>query len=195
MRSKIALATATLALALGLTQPAFATVTEALSLRELTQRADLIVLATATGEAARRDARGRIVTDVTFSVEEIMKGNAGGSTITMARLGGVIGDVGMRVEGEPRFTLGERYVLFLYRTGDGTLRPVGMSQGVMPVEGSSGDPTVGPGGAGLSLVQRVEGGRLAPAPAALIHAMPYLELRDRVGVVVVDEEQRGTVRP
>lgn len=195
MRSTIALAVLTLALSLTLPRSASATVTEALSLRDLTQRADLVVLATAVAESARRDARGRIVTDVALRIEEALKGDArAGSTITMTRLGGAIGDIGMRVEGEPRFTVGERYVVFLYRTHGGALRPVGMSQGVMPVDDDGGETMVLPGGAGLSLVERVAGGRLAPAPGALIHAMPYLELRDRVGVVI-EGEQSGAVRP
>ncbi len=196
MRSTIALSTASLLLALALVSPASATVSEALSLPELTQRADLVVLATALDKRARYDARGRIVTDVTLRVEETMKGDARvGSTLTMTRIGGVIGDIGMRVEGEPILDVGSRYVLFLYRVeGGSTLRPVGMSQGVMGVDEQHGERTVLPGGAGLSLVQRARGGRLMPAPAALIHAMPYPELRDRVGAVV-DSPSSGAVRP
>lgn len=183
-------------LVLGLAGRAHATISEALSLEALVRQADHIVLVTAIDENARRDARNRIVTDFTVRVEEVMKGDARpGDTLVMTRIGGVIGDLGMRVEGEPSLELGERYVLFLDRLSDGhTLRPVGMSQGVLPVQDRSGDPMVLPGGGGLSLVQRVQGGQLVPAPAAILHPTPLVELRDRVERVV-DDERRGAVRP
>ncbi|MCZ7683510.1 MAG: hypothetical protein M5U28_33890 [Sandaracinaceae bacterium] len=58
----------------------------------------------------------------------------------------------------------------------------------------SGEPMVLPGGDGLSLVQRVQGGRLVAAPAALLHPTRLVELRERVDRVVEDE-RRGTVAP
>jgi hypothetical protein len=193
MRWKVSLALVSLGAVLSLAVPAWATVSEALSLRELVREADHVVLATVVDDHARRDARERIVTDYTVRVEDVMKGDArSGHTLVMTSLGGAIGDLGMRVEGEPHLTVGARYVLFLRRMGT-ALRPVGMSQGVLPVR-DDGEPIVLPGGGGLSLVQRVEGGRLVPAPAALLHPEPYDRLRQRVGAVVADEP-RGTVRP
>lgn len=175
--------------------PASATISEALSLDELVGRADHVVLATATGARALRDSRDRIVTDYTLRVDEAMKGGATiGSALTMRSLGGAIGDLGMRIEGEPRLEIGRQYVLFLTRSASGALRPVGMSQGVLPVREVAGRATVMPGGEGLSLVSRVQGGQLAPAPAALIHPEPYLELRERVDHVI-EGERRGTVSP
>lgn len=193
MRRRLALV---LALSvLGASTYAHATISEALSLEELVGLADHVVVATAVGERARRDARGRIVTDYTVRVEEVMKGDARpGATLVMTRLGGVLGDLGMRVEGEPSLEVGERYVLFLDRLSDGrTLRPVGMSQGVMPVQDRGGEPTVLPGGGGLALVRRVQGGQLVPAPAAILHATPLTELRDRVERI--EGDRRGAVRP
>lgn len=194
MRSRLAPALALLVL--GVAGTARATISEALSLGDLVRRADHVVVASAIGESARRDARNRIVTDYTVRVEEVMKGDARpGDVLVMTRIGGVIGDLGMRVEGEPSLELGQRYVLFLDRLSDGrTLRPVGMSQGVLPVREQSGEPMVLPGGDGLSLVQRVQGGRLVAAPAALLHPTRLVELRERVDRVVEDE-RRGTVAP
>lgn len=162
-----------------------ATVSVALSLDEMVDHADHVALVTCESAQASRDDRGRIVTDYTLRVEESMKGD-GGATLTMRSLGGVIGDLGMRVEGEPHPELGRRYVVFLERRG-GQLRAVGMSQGVMPVTEQGGTLTVAPGGAGMSLVQRVRGGQLSPAPAALLHPEPYLELRTRIGARVSGE--------
>lgn len=174
--------------------PASATISEALSLQELVARADHVVLATAASAHAQRDARNRIVTDYALRVSEVMKGDAAiGSTLTMRSLGGVLGDLGMRVEGEPHLTTGERYVVFLGRTSSGLLRPVGMSQGVFPVRGAGGAATVLPGGGGLSLVQRVQGGQLVPAPGALPHPLRYDELRERVDRVL--ERESGAVQP
>lgn len=171
--------------------PASATLSEALSLADLVARADHVVLATATGQHVERDARNRIVTDYTLRVDEVMKGGAAiGSTLTMRSFGGAIGDIGMRIEGEPHLTTGRRYVLFLARTSSGNLRPVGMSQGVLPVQGSGTAATVMPGGAGLQLVQPGANGQLAPAPSAVLHPTPYGELRERVAT----EAQRA-VRP
>ncbi len=178
---------------LGSVSPASATISEALSLRELVQQADHVVLATTVGARARRDTYGRIVTDYTVEVQDVLKGPARlGEPLVMTSLGGAIGDLGMRVEGEPHLRVGSRYVLFLRRAG-GTLRPVGMSQGALAVR-EGDEPLVLPGGGGLSLVQRGQGGQLMPAPAALIHPEPYPRLRERVGEVV-DGEPEGTVRP
>jgi hypothetical protein len=191
------LALAALLLAMGvLAGTAEATISEALSLQELVGQADHVVLATAVDEHARRDARGRIVTDFTVRVDEVVKGRSrAGATLVMTRLGGAIGDLGMRIEGEPSLAIGGRYVLFLRVMRDGrTLRPVGMSQGVMPIEEREGELTVLPGGGGLALMQRVQGGTLVPAPPAILHPEPYAEVRawlDRI----VEDERRGTVAP
>jgi hypothetical protein len=99
----------------------------------------------------------------------------------------------MHVEGEPHLEIGQRYLLFLARSPAGTLRPVGMSQGVMPVQDRAGERVVMPGGGGLALVQPGPGGRLAPAPGALLYPEPYVDVRARVGRAV--ERNPGTVRP
>jgi hypothetical protein len=115
-----------------------------------------------------------------------MKGPSSvGSQLVMTQLGGVLGDLGMHIEGEPHLDPGQRYVLFLYPASDHrTLRPVGMSQGVMPLREQNGDTIVYPGGAGLSLVQRVAGGQLMPAPPALVHPEPWDQVRARIMEVV-----------
>jgi len=175
---------AALAVVLPIASPAGATVSVALSLDELVDEAEHVALVRCTGAQASRDDRGRIVTDYALRVEESMKGDGG--TLTMRSLGGVIGDLGMRVEGEPHPTVGARYLVFLERRG-GALRAVGMSQGVMPVSDQGGTLTVAPGGGGMSLVERLRGGRLGPAPPALLRPEPYLELRERIGARVSGE--------
>ena len=159
----------------GVAAPAAATVMVALGMGELVSRADEVFVGSVVSQRARWDDRGRIVTDVTFSVDESAKGAVrAGGTITIVRIGGAIGDLGMRIEGEPMFDDGERALVFARRVGGprGVLRPVGMSQGVMPVRQGAGGVMVHPGGAGLSLTQQVTGGALLPAPAALVAPRP-----------------------
>lgn len=175
---------ALVALSLGVlvAAPASATISRALSLDELTRSARHVVLVTCVEGTSRRDGARRIVTDYTLRVDEVVRGPASsGDTLVMRSLGGVLGDLGMRVEGEPRLEPGARYLVFLRVLSDGrTLRPVGMSQGVMPVREEAGQLVVSPGGAELALVQRVRGGQLAPAPAALIHPEPFDAVRARI---------------
>lgn len=127
----------------------------------LVSRSDQVVVARVTAQQARWEGE-RIVTDVLLDIEESVHGDAtAGGQLMVVRLGGAIGELGMRVEGEPGFEDGGRYLLFL-RNWQGNYRPVGMSQGVMRIrEAADGTAIVQPGGVGLSLVSRPGG------PAAL----------------------------
>ncbi|MFK7987073.1 MAG: hypothetical protein AB8I08_13700 [Sandaracinaceae bacterium] len=164
---------------------AHATIVEALSLSELVTRSQHVVVVTCVGESTERDSARRIVTDYRLQVEDVMHGPSSvGDLLLMRSLGGVEGDIGMHVEGEPHLTVGGRYVVFLRMLSDGrTLRPVGMSQGVMAVQEEAGVQQVHPGGQGLALRQRVRGGQLIAAPPALLHPEPLDALRERVGAV------------
>lgn len=174
----------TLAMLLALVaSPAQATLSEALSLNELVRQSEQVLLVTCVAEETLRDDRDRIVTDYAIRVDEVSRGDARpGQTLTMRRLGGELGDLGMRIEGEPRLVPGERYVVFLRAVG-GVLRPVGMSQGVLPVTDEGAALMVHPGGAGLALVVRDATGRLVPAPAALQQDEPWESLRERLDAV------------
>lgn len=175
---------------------ASATIIEAFSLEQLVEHADTVALVTCTDERASYDSRQRIVTDYTLRVEEVMKGTAAvGSTVQMRRLGGVLGDLGMRVEGEPVLEPGQRYLVFLRHTDSGPNRPIGMSQGVMPVAEQAGVLIVQPGGGGLALVQRGTDGQLHPAPAALLHRAQFEQLRERLETIRQRQSSGGTVRP
>lgn len=173
-----------------------ATITEAMDLRALVRDSDHVVLATVISTEARYDHLDRIVTDATLRVDERMWGPAReGSTVVVRRLGGVLGDVGLRVEGEATFEPGERVILFA-RTlrSEGVLRPVGMSQGVLPVRtgststggGAAGGEVVMPGGDGLALVRRGEDGRLASAPGAISEPTPLDALLARIRDLVAE---------
>lgn len=188
-RSTAAVAAALAALCLA-TAPAVASVTEALDLPTLVRESDFVLVGRATHAEARWDAGRRIVTDVTLRVERSMKGDAApGDEVIVRQLGGSIGELGMRVAGEPTIGTGDRLVLFGRRSGTGAhLRSVGMSQGVLPVRVEEGRDVVHPGGAGLALVRQVQG-QLVTAPPALVHPRPLDELEADIRRIV--EEGRG----
>jgi hypothetical protein len=184
------LAVLVLALASLLAQRVRASIVDAMSLADLTREAEVIVVARVEGQRARWDHQGRIVTDVTLRVTESLHGTlARGAVVIAQRLGGEIGDLGLRVEGEAQYVQGERIVLFARRltTPSGVvLRPVGMSQGVLPIDDAGGVELVMPGGAGLELVERTPEGRLAPGAAALAAPEPADVLLDRVRALVAE---------
>ena len=167
--------------------PARATTAQALSLQEMVSRADLVALVEVLDQVPREDARGRIVTDVRLRVLDPMRGDAAsGDEVVLVRLGGAIGDLGMRVAGEPGFEDGARYVIFA-RAFEGLFRPVGMSQGVMRVStDEAGRDIVQPGGGGLSLVRRAQDGRLVPGLPALRRTRPLESVLREVRALVTE---------
>lgn len=156
-----------------------ASLAEALDLVALTDQAAHVVVADAVADAVGWDDRGRIVTDVTLRVVETFKGDtAPGAALVVRTFGGAIDGLGMRVTGAARIPVGARVLLFAHVAGDGWLRPVGMSQGVMRVVADDGgDDTVLPGGAGLHLVPPGSGGA-GQADPALAAPTPLPRVRD-----------------
>lgn len=87
----------------------------------LCARATRVVIGTAVGRESRgvlnRRVFGRkvmIVTRWTFEVERaVLAGPDDGLVLSLDSLGGELGDVGSIVEGEPRFVMGSRMLLFM----------------------------------------------------------------------------------
>ena len=158
------LAAAGCALLPGVTPAAHASVVAALDLEALVQQADDVVVARVLKQESKYDAQKRIVTDYTMQVERTEKGEAQpGAAVTVRQFGGVIGDRGMRIAGEPTYQVGERVVLFGKRGGRTYLRPVGMAQGAMRVYEQDGETWAQPATRGLSLIARDKSA--APAPS------------------------------
>lgn len=133
--------------------PAQATMVEALDLAGLVREADEVVVARVLKQESHYDDQQHIVTDYLMQVEQVEKGpQQPGAAITVRKLGGVVGDRGMRVAGEPSFEVGERVVVFGQRGGHTYLRPVGMAQGAMRVYEQDGVRWAKPATRGLSLV-------------------------------------------
>ena len=142
--------------ALAATLPALASVVRVLPLPELVRRSQVVAVAEVESSVSSW-VDERIVTDSVLVVEDPLLGTAGGERLTVRTLGGEVDGLGQRVFGEPWFRPGERYLLFLEpfplagssRTPNPEslaplLRPVGMSQGALPIVASPEGPLVTP---------------------------------------------------
>ncbi len=164
-------------------RPADASVMLALDFPALVAQADHVVVGNVESSTSRWDGSGRIVTDVSIRVDETMMGDrATGEVLVVTHLGGAVGEVGLHIEGEARFAVGERALVFGANVrGSSTLvRVVGMSQGAFEIRAMPehpGEDMVMPSGAGLALMQRVQNSRLLPAPPALLEPRSLSSLR------------------
>lgn len=121
------------ALILALLAPAVqATSVVAPSFSELVAEAQVIarVEVTAIRAAWVENGQSRVIkTFVTFAVLKSLKGNPG-ATITVPFLGGELDGQGMRVEGMPRFTVGQTEILFFSELTGARFSPlVGLMHG------------------------------------------------------------------
>jgi hypothetical protein len=128
---------------------------EAIDFDTLVDEADDVVLARVIKHESLYDDRGRIVTDYQMQVERVEKGSsAPGAAIVVRRLGGTVGDRGMRIAGEPSFVDGETVLVFGTRGQKPYLRPVGMGQGTMRVFEQDGVRMARSDAEGMVLVKR-----------------------------------------
>jgi hypothetical protein len=144
------------------TAPADGSVVQGLELEELTAEADRIVLGRVLFSESFQRRDGQIWTWHRIEVEREIRGNAPDEDeVIVETLGGQIGEIGMRVEGEASFQVGERVLVFVHGGGPYTaFRTVGMGQGVMRVRREKGVETVRQSREGLMLVRRDAEGRL-----------------------------------
>jgi hypothetical protein len=169
MRKALTLAVlVALSILVGSAPRARAAVIMALDLPTLIQQSDHVVLVRAETSSARYD-EGLIVTDVSLRVISALKGPAQpGATLIATHLGGSVGQLALSVPGAARFVIGQSAIVFLRRAaGSGELNVVGMSQGVMPLDGSGSAARVTvSGGGGATLMQRDAKGAIVEAPSA-----------------------------
>lgn len=115
----------------------FATTVRPLSLGELHQEAERVVVARVL------ESRGfwvgtRIFTEHRVERVEALRGVLP-KQFRIMTLGGVVGDLGQRVEGAPLLRRNRTYVFFLKEMGGGDFyRPIGLWQGVAEVTSESG---------------------------------------------------------
>lgn len=149
--------------------PANASIVQGLELEELVAHADRIVLGRVLFSESFQRPDGQFGTWHRIAVGRELRGHAPDEQeVMLETLGGQIGDLGMRVEGEPSFTVGERVIVFMRDGGPYTaFRPVGMGQGVLRVRTEQGVETVTQNRKGLMLMRRNAQGRLEPSQGAL----------------------------
>lgn len=164
-----------------------ATVVEALDLDTLVKDADEVVLARVIKQWSHYDERGRIVTDFQMQVEESVKGDSQpGAAVVVRKLGGVVGDRGMRISGEPSFTEGEVVLVFGSHGKKPYLRPVGMGQGTMRVYEEAGQRWARSDAQGMHLTKR--GDTTAKSRAALAEPRKLTELLQDVRAIVAAQK-------
>jgi hypothetical protein len=103
----------------------------------LVNGSDLVVRGTVTRvDSHWTGDHRRIITDVTLNVTETLKGSAG-QTVLIEQPGGVVGNIGQRVDGTAPFSVGEEVVVFLEKRPAERYLVTGMAQGKYRIERSS----------------------------------------------------------
>jgi hypothetical protein len=171
--------------------PAQGSILQGLELEELVSNADRIVLGRVLFSESFERPDGQLGTWHRIQVEREIRGDAPDETeVIVETLGGSIGDLAMRVEGEPSFTVGERVLVFIRDGGPYTaFRPVGMGQGVMRVRLERGVETVTQTREGMMLMRRNARGQLERSLGALPEKERLDVLLSRLRDLV--EQRRG----
>ncbi len=93
----------------------------ATELKELSNGADIILTGKVTEQASSwNENKTRIYTQATIQVEEYIKGNSTGNTVTVKYPGGEVGEVGEMYSHMPRFKDKEEVLVFLKKDEKGT---------------------------------------------------------------------------
>ena len=180
--------------ALLMSSQADGSVLQALDLDELVGHSQRIVLGEVLFSESFQRSDGTIGTWHRIRVERDVRGNAADeSEVIVETLGGSIGDTGMRVEGEPSFSVGERVLVFIHEGGPyAAFRPVGMGQGVMRVRLELGVETVTQTRSGMVLMRRDSTGRLVKSRGELPNEERLVEFLTKVRSIV--ERNAGGIR-
>ena len=102
---------------------------------DLVHQAEVIAVGTVTGIQEQWDAtRQAPITNVTFSHLTVLKGDPGGESITLEFLGGHTPDgMVLAIAGVPRFSMGEKHVVFCAGNHRDFCPLVGLWQGLLRV--------------------------------------------------------------
>ena len=128
--------------------PASATSLLPLTLEQLSTRASLIFYGQVIENTTARDKQsGQIATYTDFEVIELIKGHAA-DRHTIKQIGGHLKETGttLRIQGVPRYVVGESYVIFLpEKSSLGFSSPLGLHQGSFTVNTIDGEAIVSNG--------------------------------------------------
>jgi hypothetical protein len=169
MKTTVRLLTAGLALASICT--VLATTVIPPSFDELVNEAEMIFQGTVTGVHSQwigEGAQRRIVSYVTFKVEDTLKGNPGTET-TLRMFGGTVNGQTMQASDTPKFSVGDRDVLFVEHNGTQFIPLVGIMYGRYRIkkDESGRDVVLSNKGEPLTSVEQVGKESVAPAGPAM----------------------------
>lgn len=103
--------------------------------REMIQRADDIVVATAVTSTVERTPEGGIVTRYYLRVDDVLKGErARGGYLRLTEIGGELADFGLYVSGMPEYVPGRQYLVFVDVAADGEPRTWGLELGLFELQ-------------------------------------------------------------
>ncbi len=122
--------------ALLIARAAVASIVLPLTRDALIDQSQVVVIGRVVAIASAVDpAVNEIYTYVTVQPSEILKGLSGNGPLVIKLLGGLVGNRGVHVPGQPRFSIGEEALLFLgTRLRDRSLVTMGMWQGKWSIE-------------------------------------------------------------
>ena len=131
----------------GFMAPAQGSTARRASLQALVDNSNLVTVATVTARDAFWEG-GRIYTRNTIQVEEVWlsdkiadfkkaESKDTPQSLELLTLGGVVGDIGQKVSGSPQLRRGASYLLFLVQGDSNQWHVVGLSQGVLQIEGDT----------------------------------------------------------
>jgi hypothetical protein len=139
---------------------------------------DIVVGHVATTRTYWNAAHTRILTDVTVSVGEALKGEPG-EQLVLTQLGGDLDGLRLAVPGGPVFRPGEEALLFVWRDGQGRAQVNGLAQGKFDI---TTDPATGE-----RTLQRLPEAAAADlktlSPLKAGQAAPRLRLTDMVSAI------------
>ncbi len=120
-----------------------ASVLTKLTLSDMTGRAEHVLV----GRVEKVDSKfapgydGVIITEVQIRCHRSIRGAKEGTLLTVRHLGGAVGELGQKVFGEASYQVGEEVVI-LAELREGALYSVGMAQGKLHIDRSTGTPRV-----------------------------------------------------
>ncbi|MDD5127230.1 MAG: hypothetical protein PHR43_03895 [Dehalococcoidales bacterium] len=108
---------------------------EKLTLDDLVSRSDAIVVGKVASILSKQEANGNVVTLVSVSVQQLLKGESRKELVIRVP-GGNLNGTSMEVEGAAKFQAGETAIVFLEGT-NGTFNIIGGFQGKFNVSGDN----------------------------------------------------------
>ena len=123
--------------------PATAAIAVPASVEDLARSSDAVVRGRVSKVSSQWSSdHRRIFTQAEVETSSVWRGSAP-TRVTVVVPGGVVGDIGQRVDGSPTFSQGEEVALFLERAGEGKFGVRGLGQGKFSIAAGQAQPQLG----------------------------------------------------